>query len=45
MKSFKKIFNPVSENENNSTMEKRNLWKSPNTEYQVKEFINYCIIN
>ncbi|CAB4385584.1 unnamed protein product [Rhizophagus irregularis] len=34
MKSFKKIFNSNNEDENNSTMEKRNLWKSPNINYQ-----------
>ncbi|GES83757.1 kinase-like domain-containing protein [Rhizophagus clarus] len=35
MKSFKKIFNnPNNEDEDNSTMEKRNLWNSLNSDYQ-----------
>lgn len=37
MKSFKKIFNSNNEDEDNSTMGNRNLWKSPNINYQVKK--------
>jgi len=37
MKSFKKIFNPNNNEEvNDPTMENRNLWNSPNINYQVK---------